>query len=314
MSGDGLNPTQQRVLTEVMATGQARPGFEPELARRLRSDLEDGLAAIAGALVEDRLVVHKTALTRVHTCEGHHVAEAEAGFAWSAATAVGAVTHKAIELSVGFREPRPLADLVDSALDRLAADPDRGPGPWLATASPVEVAELRAGAMERASKFEDEFPPIPARWRPRLDTRLSASLCDDRILLVGKPDLALGQARGRRAGVLVVDFKTGLPARSHADDLRFYALLETLRAGVPPFRVATWYLDSASCRAEDVDEEVLAVAARRVVDGAHKLYQLMVERRPPRLQPGPACAYCSARHACPAVGEGSGHQSTHSSR
>ena len=294
-----LTPTQERVLSDLMGNGQARPTFDADLASRLRAELEERLAPVATQLGDRQLVVHKSALSRVHACEGHHVAEAEAGFSWSAPAAVGVVAHKAIELSVSLAPPDGLAALVDVAIERIASDVDRGLGAWLAGASELDRAEVRGGAIDRALKFEDEFPPIKRAWRPRLESTLLTSLCGDRIVVRGKVDLALGQARGTTAGVLIVDFKTGKPRRDHTDDLRFYALLETLRAGVPPFRVASWYLDSGQCHPEDVDEPLLQAAARRLVDGARKLCELDVARRPPTLSAGPVCHYCSARHTCP---------------
>jgi hypothetical protein len=304
-------------MHQLMGRGQARPSFHPELAVELRKRLEEDLADVARGLGGRQLVVHKSALARVHACERHWAAEEEAGFAWSPATAMGAVTHKALELSVhmdGFGVPA----LVDVAMERLAEDPHRGPGSWLLGASELERAELRSGAMDRAVKFEDEFPPLKREWRPRLESPLIAPLCDDRIVVRGKVDLALGRAEGNRAGVLIVDFKTGQLSRSHADDLRFYALLETLRSGVPPFRVATWYLDSGHWHQEDVDEAILHSAARRVTDGARKLFELQVQGRAPHLQPGPACDYCTARYSCEGAAQqsrsGSGDQEIHSLR
>ena len=296
-----LTPTQEWVLHDVMGHGRPRPTFERDVAARLRGDIEARLADVAGDLGCRRFVVHKAALSQVHSCEGNHVAEARAGFTWTPATAVGSVVHKAIELSASLGHPDGLAALVDVAIERLSADLDRGPGAWLAAASDLERAEVRSGAIDRAVKFEDEFPPISRSWRPRLESTLLTSLCDDRIVVRGKVDMALGQARGSTAGVLIVDFKTGKPWRGHADDLRFYALLETLRSGVPPFRVVSWYLDSGQCQAEDVDEDLLGVAARRLADGARTLYELDVLGRQPVLRPGPVCRFCPARDDCGAA-------------
>lgn len=298
MDDGALTPTQERALVDVMALGRPRPTFPVGLGLHLRDELETALAGVADGLGDQQLTVTKRALSEVHACERHHVSEVEAGFAWSVATATGSVAHKAIELSVAMRPTPEPATAIDLAFDRLAADPDRGPGAWLAGAGPVEVAELRSAALDRVLKFADEFPPVKLSWRPRLESSLVASLCADRIVLRGKVDLALGRPTGTTAGVLIVDFKTGRPGRAGADDLRFYALLETLRAGVPPFRVANWYLDSGQCHAEDVTEALLESAARRVVDGATALYELRFERRPPAIAPGPACGYCRERETC----------------
>ena len=299
MDGDGtLTPTQTRVLSDLMGLGQARPTFDRDLALGLRDDMETALADLADALGDQQLGVTKRALSQVHACERHAMAEEAVPFEWSVTTAVGAVAHKAIELSATLRTAPPPEHLVDVALDRLSADLDRGPGRWLAGADPVDVAELRGAALDRVLKFADEFPPVKLSWRPRLESSLSTSLCADRIWLRGKVDLALGRPTGTTAGVLIVDFKTGRPGRACADDLRFYALLETLRTGVPPFRVASWYLDSGRFHAEDVTEDLLAGAARRAVDGARALYELRLDGRSPRILPGPTCGYCRERATC----------------
>lgn len=299
MDGDGaLTPTQARALTGLMGRGAPRPTFDAGLALALRDEMETALAGVADALGDQQLGVTKRALSRVHACERHAMSEEAVPFGWSPVTAVGAVAHKAIELSATMRTPPPPEELVDVALGRLAADQDRGPGAWLLTADPVEVAELRGAALDRVLKFADEFPPIQRSWRPRLESSLSASLCADRIRLRGRVDLALGRPVGTTARVLIVDFKTGRPGRACADDLRFYALLETLRAGVPPFRVASWYLDSGQYHAEDVTEDLLRSAARRTVDGARALYELRMGGRRPELAPGPACGYCRERDTC----------------
>lgn len=298
MDGDAaLTPTQQRVLTEVMGLGQPRPSFDPGLGLRLRDELETALAGVAEGLGDQQLSVSKQALSEVHACERHHLSQ-DGAFSWSVATASGTVTHKAIELAATMRRPPGPEHLVDLALDRLAADLEWGPGAWLATADPVELAELRGAALDRVLKLSDEFPPLKLSWRPRLESSLSTGLCADRIWLRGRVDLALGRPQGSTAGVLIVDFKTGRPGRSGPDDLRYYALLETLRTGVPPFRVASWYLDSGQCHAEDVGEDLLASATRRVIDGARLLYELRIEGRLPRFDPGPACGYCRRRNDC----------------
>ena len=68
------------------------------------------------------------------------------------------------------------------------------------------------------------------------------------MILRGKVDLALGRATGTQARVLIIDFKTGQVRSAHAEDLRFYAVIETIRVGVPPFRLATFSLDSGTWR------------------------------------------------------------------
>jgi hypothetical protein len=294
-----LTPTQRRVLDELMAAGRARPSFRETLADDLRGALEAGLAQVADRVGAEGLRVRKADLAQVHACETHHLAESGMAFDWGARNARGSVAHKAIELSVALEPSPPAPELVDLAIERLVEDDwEWGPGRWLSEAAAVEVAELRTFAADVVHKFQDEFPPLKRSWRPRLESSLSAVLCDGRVTLRGKVDLALGQAQGTEARVMIVDFKTGQPSSTHVDDLRFYAVLETLRVGVPPFRVASWYLDAGHWHHEDVDEDVLFAAARRIVDGVVKLVELRVERRPPKMSPGPTCGYCVLRTEC----------------
>src|SRR6185295_13955780 len=139
------------------------------------------------------------------------------------------------------------------------------------------------------TSFQDCFPPLKSSWRPR--TEAPAKHRIGQVLLRARVDLALGRSEGQRAGMLIVDFKTGRPYPAHMDDLRFYALVETLRIGVPPFRVASYYLDSATWHAEDITEEVLGVTVRRVLDGAVKLAELTLREREATFNPGPACRW-----------------------
>jgi hypothetical protein len=297
-----LTPTQLRVVEELMGAGQERPTFDPNLPVRLRDELEQHLGPVVAALGEppvEELAVSKRALAQVHACEAHHVAQEADGFTWSVATARGTVAHKAIELSVFLAgDPVPL-DLVDAALDRLEGEDDGwGPAPFLQAASPVERAELRAGANELVAKFLDTWPPLDAKWRPCLEASVRIALCDDRLVLRSRADLVLGAARGPEARRLIVDFKSGRPYPTHADDLRYYALLDTLRCGVPPFRVASSYLDAGTFHAEDVTEDVLHAAVRRVVAGVEKLVELRTGGRPPTIAPGPTCSYCLLNTTC----------------
>ena len=48
-------------------------------------------------------------------------------------------------------------------------------------------------------------------------------------------------------------------------ELASYALLLTLRFGVPPYRVASFFLESGTWQAEDVTEQTLVHAADRVI-------------------------------------------------
>jgi hypothetical protein len=243
-------------------------------------------------------VVTKGALGRVVACEAHHVAEAAAPFAWSVPVARGVVAHRAIELGVHRRDgPSPL-ELVDDALSRLADDPDARVADYLLSLSESEHAELRSAASAVVTAFAELWPPLSPQWVPRTEAKVRAELCDGRIVLAGRVDLTLGVADGDRAGRVLVDLKTGATAAVHLDDLRFYALLETLRVGVPPLRLASYYLEAGRMAAEDVDEDVLEAAVRRTIRGARAVLELRLGLRSPSVTPNPACRWCPARREC----------------
>ena len=298
--GFAPTPAQHRVVTDLLALGQPRPRFDPDLGHQLRRQMETALGLLADALPVEELWVGKRQLGQIHTCEAHWRAEREeSGFDWSAGTATGTVVHKAIELSISSRTEAVPLDLVDYAMASLADDVRRSsPRPWLLTASPLELADLRGRAHDRVVKFQECWPPLKAAWAPRTETSIFAELCAGRIVLAGKVDLVLGVARGDEARSLIVDLKTGRSYPGHLDDLRFYALVQTLRIGVPPFRVASYYLDTATFHAEDVTEEMLAVAVRRTIDGATKMARLLDAATPAAISPGPTCTWCTLRHTC----------------
>ena len=97
-----------------------------------------------------------------------------------------------------------------------------------------------------------------------------------------------------RATRLVLDLKTGGAYPSYAEDNRFYALLLTLRFGVPPYRVASLFLESGEWQAEDVTERSLFHAADRVIE-AVRASAALLSGREPALTPG---HYCGCAPGC----------------
>ncbi|HZN15724.1 MAG TPA: PD-(D/E)XK nuclease family protein [Acidimicrobiales bacterium] len=302
MSPTALTPAQQDACDGLLDLGGERPTFRTDLARELHTRLTEATTSIAERLelTGQTLWLDKRALAGAHGCELRYHTDRAQGFpGWSPAMARGAIVHRAIQLAPFVSGPSTPLEVVDEAMARIAHDgDDRSPAIWLRTASPGEVAELRAEATEVVTKFDECFPPIVAKWRPRVEATVRHDLHGGTITLGSRPDLALGKADGHQARVLIVDFKTGQRYHGHGDDLRFCALVETLRLGVPPFRIATYYLDAARWDHEDVNEDVLELAVRRTIDGCVKLAQVLLNEREPSLSPGPLCNYCVLRHEC----------------
>jgi hypothetical protein len=292
-----LTPAQEEVLALLRDGDRTRPEVDPGLRDELRRHLEAELAPVARGLTAP-VFVGKAALGRVLACEAHHLAEAAAPFEWTIASARGTVAHKAIQLSVGRADrPAPLR-LVDDALDRLADDPTARIADFLLGLTEADRAELRGDVNEVVAGFLELWPPLQPGWRPQAESSRRAELCGGMVVLSGKVDLTLGAAVGNQAGRVVVDLKTGGRHAGHADDLRFYALLDTLRVGVPPFRLVSYYLDSGTLVPEEVSEAVLEAAVRRTVAATRKLVELELGLRSPQRTANPACRWCRLADDC----------------
>jgi hypothetical protein len=290
-----LNPAQQDIADRLRGDRADRPSFDAELRHHLRSGLEHGMAVAVDALPDDKvLVVSKNRLSGVHGCEARYL---EDDFEWSVPAARGRVAHKAIEVALNWRrEIIPLV-LVDEALGRLE-DGEDDFARWLQGLPEIERAELRSEANDRVVKFLECWPPLPRSWRPVTEAAVRQDICGERVVLRGKVDLTLGAPDGLVAGKVLVDLKTGASKGAHLDDLRFYALVETLRLGRPPLRLGTYYLDQGRLVPEDVTEAMLESTVARVVAGVTKMVELEIRSRPPVRRAGPMCNWCKLRPSC----------------
>jgi hypothetical protein len=293
-----LNAAQQEVLDLLGAERDDRPSFDASLRADLHRLLADGLRPIADELPPDTsLWVGKHDLSSVHGCEAKLLADDEASFTWTPPIARGVVAHKAIELAVNWSgEVTPL-HLVDEAMASLQGSGDKC-GEWLSACGETQRAEVRSEANDRVTKFLECFPPLKKAWAPVTESRCRVEVHDGRVVLAGKIDLSLGRAVGTTAGKVLIDLKTGGFVPSHLDDLRFYALLETIRLGTPPRLLATYYLDSGQPRVEPVTEAILESATRRTIDGARRLADLRHGGAEPVKRTGAACRWCVVAASC----------------
>ena len=287
-----LSPTQARIL-EQLRRGPEPPSWSSDLARQVQDAIEGELAEHTEHLSpEQPLFLSKHQLTSIHACEANQQATSGT-FEWSVPTARGTVAHRAIELSIHWRGDANPLELVDEALARLVDD-TRGPGSWIAGLREADRAELRGEVGDLVTKFMECFPPIKPEWWPVTEGAIYVELHDKAVTLQGRPDLTLGKPGTK----VVIDFKTGRPFGSHRDDLRYYALLETLRHGTPPRLTATLYLDAARVEVETVTEGHVWAAARRATDGVVKLLELERLGRVPTRNGGPTCRWCPLLREC----------------
>jgi hypothetical protein len=290
-----LNPTQRQVLDRLK-----RPAVEPApvadgYAEGLRAQLEAELADVVEHLGGERIVVSKHALASVHACERHHLGEPD--FEWTVRSARGTVAHKAIQLSVNWRGEIVPPELVDEAL-AILVDGETSLATWVGGLREAARAELRGEVVDLVTKFVESFPPLKASYKPVTESAVRVDLFDGLLRLQGKPDLTIGIARGNVPNKVVVDLKSGTPVSVHRDDLRFYALLETLRQGVPPRLLVSFYLDAGRPECEEVTDALLESALARAADGVRKIVETTRAVRAARVQPSNVCGWCRLRPDC----------------
>ncbi len=300
-----LLPAQQATLNAIRSPIEHRPAYTADFASELRDELERALAGLVDAAhaVENRsLWVSKRMLAGVFGCEARYLADERTPFAWTVPTARGTVLHKAVELSA-HQEFEPDA-AVEAALERLVASDDNL-GNFLADASAGEYAELKANCVALLTRFSETFPPLPKVWRPAVEVRARTSICGGAIVLSGKYDLTLGSPAPlgddeghQRAGKVIIDLKTGSRSGTDPEDLRFYALIETLSVRVPPLGIGSFYVAEGRIEHEAVTVDVLQSAIRRTVEGIARYIELHTDEREPHRHPGPACSWCPISEQC----------------
>ena len=289
-----LNPSQLNVLQQLGSRLEDRPQFDDDLQEFLKSNLDEKGRELSSSIPpNETLYISKYHLNLVMRCEKQFLSDRKEQFEWSVPTARGTISHKAIELSAFWNQPRvdPLT-LVDEAIDRSKEGSD-GLGKWLRNLSEGDVAQLRGDVNNRVASFLETWPPLEKQWRPMLEAPVRVDLANGNIILSGKVDLSLGRPLGSTAGKVIVDFKTGKFYPAHREDVRFYALLETIRIGVPPRLVATYYLDRAEFSPEVISEQVLEASLNRVVDGMTKMIEILYQKRKPELCSWERCSWCS---------------------
>lgn len=294
-----LTGPQRRTLERLIGVDE-RPGFAPGLAVELRERIE---RAVGDRTVPGGIWVTKGRLQSFGRCEGAFAADVlgeRERFAFNPRTAAGSLLHRAIQADIGGREERDPTELVRFAVSRIVADDDAFADFWRGL-SDLEQDEMIMEAVRLLDLFRATFPPLRemrADLAPMTELPVRAEVLGGAVVLSGRVDLCLGRPAEGRATRLLLDLKTGNAYPEHAEDMRFYALAATLRFGVPPYRVASVFLESGEWQAEDVSLGILEHAADRVAAAAVAAAEL-VDGREPSLAPGAWCGWCPRASTCP---------------
>jgi PD-(D/E)XK nuclease superfamily protein len=296
---DPLTPMQQRTLDGLMGRSHPRPVFPEDLAERLRDRI---LHRVGDLPFAEDLWIGKERLNDHGRCEGLYAANLlreGPPFEHGVRSASGLLAHKAIELDVGRERRDPVHEVVERAVERVAGEDGALQAYW-EDIDTLQASEITEATVRIVEQFRASFPPLQRSWTPVTEFSLRQTF--GKVTVSGRIDLVLGSVdpdEPMRARRLAIDLKSGRAWPEFPEDMRLYALLLTLRHGVPPFRVASLFLDSGEWQAEDVDEHVLLHAADRLARGIQAASRLLAGATPD-LRVGPYCAWCPRKGGCTA--------------
>ncbi len=275
------------LLARLRVTGRARPVADPVLVADLRAHVEAaagvadarvvGLDASPVGPIGAPITVTKDRLTRALACVDHATRERAGRREFSMPLACGAL------VDVLFRQLVSTGSIgvaMDDALDALGIDERQAPLlEWIASLAAAERSELRAEVDRQAEGLRQRWPALDPAWLPRTQECLRVPVAGGGIELLARVDLAIGRPGGAEATVALVDVSSGSRRAVHRADRQFHALVETLRAAVPPFAVATYYARTGELDVDPVTPDVLVAAARRCRVGTEALVAPGSEQR-----------------------------------
>ena len=255
-AGAGARPPLD-VVARLRAPVDTRPPVDRGLAGGLRAWLEDGVATV-GPLRAGTLVVHRGHLGAFSTRPRTH------GAALPPSAVVDVIVRTA------FRQLVSLGAWTDPFDDALCALRAQHRGDEILEAvgrmGRRERAALRHEVRAQACGMARDWRPLPHAWLPRTADRITVPLGAAQVVLAAIADLALGTPSAGSASVCLVGVRAAGPGPTDARARRFLALLETLRSGAPPFRVATYYPAVGHLDVDDITDELLAGAVVEAID------------------------------------------------
>ena len=254
---------RDEVLALLRDGSGRRPRFDPGLSGGLRSWLEDAAAELVARRGEDaspiflgpRLLWHGSDPTTGSTETSTDPYSTE----WMTSCLVRALFRQVVLSGV-------VDDPLGDALDALRVDPGRiDMARHIDQLSSETRAALAASLRIHVENLMNLTPRFAARWLPRTDDRVAIPLAGGRVVLTGVFDLLVGAPVAGRATLCALGLTTGGRWSQARTALHYLALLETLRSGTPPFRLALLHSSAGRYGVEDVLEEHLRTIVSHVV-------------------------------------------------
>lgn len=255
-------PARARLAAALLAWGRPRPLVPVGLADELRQVLRHGAQQLPSA-------------STVTVTAGRPIAPgsgAAAPFVHDRANVRGALTQAAVERDLLDAHRGTTAVVVaavwDEAASRAPGDP-RSRSWWLNHLPRPQADDLRAELVDLLDGFREVWPALPTSGVVVRPSRtVHVDVLAGRVSLRGRIGPRIDSVRvDDRARGLLLDLRTSRPRPDHdRRRLRELALLETLATDRPPFRWASLHLTDGRAEVEDLDPEVLRVAARSVAE------------------------------------------------
>ena len=255
--------TGAEVLALLRGDSAARPRFDPGLAGGLRAWLEDAAYDVIAARGEHApplfLGPHQL-LGSADDIDGRHGRgrdQRELTDRLVLSRLVRALFRQLVQTGE-------IEDPLRDALDALRASGEDADAREIESLSAPARAVLGETLALHARNLTGLVPRFAPGWMPRTNDRVAIPLAGGRIVLHGVFDLVVGLPQPRTASVCALGLSTSGPWAAARRSLHYLSLLETLRSGSPPFRLAL--LESASGRygVEDVREEHLRAIASHI--------------------------------------------------
>jgi hypothetical protein len=286
---DAPRASRDEVLALLRHGSEQRPRVDPGLAGGLRAWLEDGAAELSARRGDDasplflgprRLWGEPVSAfdpagatpSGATLAAGSPAAGSPAAGSPSGATPAEPYPTELVRsalvralfrqiVTIGHVED-PMAD----ALDALRVDPGREDMVrHIDGLPPADRTALASSLRLHVENLERLTPRFAAGWLPRTHDRVAIPLAGGRVVLCGTFDLLVGAPVPDRATLCAVGLTTGGRWAQARTVLHYLALLETLRSGTPPFRVAVLHSAVGRYGVEDLLEEHLRAIVLHVV-------------------------------------------------
>ncbi len=245
--------TGGEVLALLRGDATARPCFDPGLAGGLRAWLEDAAYDIVVARGDHAPPLFLGARQLLGSQDERPVEES-----MTDQQVLSRLAHALLRQVVHAEE---IIDPLGDAVEALRAAEDDAEVRHVESLSEEARTVLSETLAVHARHLTALVPRFAPGWMPRTNDRVAIPLGGGRVVLHGVFDLVVGLPQPGTASLCALGLSTGGPWVAERRSLHYLSLLETLRSGTPPFRLAL--LESASGRygVEDVREEHLRAIA-----------------------------------------------------